>query len=625
MYFTKRILALALAVIFSFGAVSVTAFVGLLPAAAEVESTLGAAAACTGHTLGTFSDLPACVNASGELHLCDNNFPDAGFREGLREEHHFRYPEGAFSLDITSDNCLYKNTVKIITSILLDGNWGRMKCVKGIEFFENLNYLEVNSIESLDISHNKKLVRLSCQFSYFDSLDVSKNPELKYLVCSNSHFTSLDLSHNPKLEELNCSGNKLTQLDLTHNPELTYLNCINNGLEQLDLTHNAELTHLSCSNNALKQLDLPNDSKLTSLGCANNSLEQLDVSGNPALETLECYGNRLAKLDVRKNLKLKTLLCQYNSLSVLDLRRNVLLENLDCSNNMIVRLELGDVENAVYSPQYKYLALIPGETSFDMRRIIADGNLGRITEVLGLYVDPGFLAPMESVENLCEYHPETGIVTLEKEYEYYEPLQFLEMSIKLFVGEDLPDMNLIVKFTDDPDKEVPDAEPEPDAPLTDEEYIADIIVKTGDATENPSFDLVIEAPEEYRAGSEFDVTVSIANITDAEGIISLLADLYYDAEKLLLLNAVDEEGVIDCISLPDGWEAVVHFDRDTDHNIVYNGHIMLMYGREAQSKTRIASPATIPKQGNHKAFSPLFRRIILWYNLKYRAVRKTLV
>ena len=53
--------------------------------------------------------------------------------------------------------------------------------------------------------------------------------------------------------------------------------------------------------------------------------------------------------------------------------------------------------------------------------------------------------------------------------------------------------------------------------------------------------------------------------------------------------------------------------------------LMLMYGREAQSKTRIASPATIPKQGNHKAFSPLFRRIILWYNLKYRAVRKTLV
>ena len=32
---------------------------------------------------------------------------------------------------------------------------------------------------------------------------------------------------------------------------------------------------------------------------------------------------------------------------------------------------------------------------------------------------------------------------------------------------------------------------------------------------------------------------------------------------------------------------------------------MLMYSREAQSKTRIASPATIPKQGNHKAF-PLF-------------------
>lgn len=81
MYFTKRILALALAVIFSFGAVSVTAFAGLLPAAAEGESTLGAAAACTGHTLGTFSDLPACVNSAGELHICANNFPDEVFRK----------------------------------------------------------------------------------------------------------------------------------------------------------------------------------------------------------------------------------------------------------------------------------------------------------------------------------------------------------------------------------------------------------------------------------------------------------------------------------------------------------------------------------------------------------------
>ena len=32
-------------------------------------------------------------------------------------------------------------------------------------------------------------------------------------------------------------------------------------------------------------------------------------------------------------------------------------------------------------------------------------------------------------------------------------------------------------------------------------------------------------------------------------------------------------------------------------NVITNPNIMLMYGREAQSKTRIASPATIPKSG----------------------------
>ena len=52
-----------------------------------------------------------------------------------------------------------------------------------------------------------------------------------------------------------------------------------------------------------------------------------------------------------------------------------------------------------------------------------------------------------------------------------------------------------------------------------------------------------------------------------------------------------------------------------------------MYGKEASNRKQEIDRQhyTIPKQGNHKAFSPLFRRIILWYNLKYRAVRKTLV
>lgn len=79
-HFFKKALSLALAVLFTLGAVSATAFVGLLPAVAEDEHTLGATAACSGHTLSTFSGVPACVNANDELHICENNFPDDNFR-----------------------------------------------------------------------------------------------------------------------------------------------------------------------------------------------------------------------------------------------------------------------------------------------------------------------------------------------------------------------------------------------------------------------------------------------------------------------------------------------------------------------------------------------------------------
>lgn len=73
-HFFKKALSLALAVLFTLGAVSATAFVGLLPAVAEDEHTLGATAACTGHTLGAFNNVPACVNANGELHFARITF-----------------------------------------------------------------------------------------------------------------------------------------------------------------------------------------------------------------------------------------------------------------------------------------------------------------------------------------------------------------------------------------------------------------------------------------------------------------------------------------------------------------------------------------------------------------------
>ena len=119
---------------------------------------------------------------------------------------------------------------------------------------------------------------------------------------------------------------------------------------------------------------------------------------------------------------------------------------------------------------------------------------------------------------------------------------------------------------------------EPKPPVDDDpdkKYIEEIIASVGEKNPDGQFDLVIEAPEEYKAGDEITVNVKIKNIKVEEGIVSLLADFYYDNEKLTLLNTADEDGAIECITLPDSWENLVKQDKDEQHNVIDNGHITL--------------------------------------------------
>ena len=110
---------------------------------------------------------------------------------------------------------------------------------------------------------------------------------------------------------------------------------------------------------------------------------------------------------------------------------------------------------------------------------------------------------------------------------------------------------------------------------SDKKYIEKIIASVGEKNPDGQFDLVIEAPGKYKAGDEITVNVKIKNIKVEEGIASLLADFYYDNEKLTLLNTADEDGAIECITLPDSWENLVKQDKDEQHNVIDNGHITL--------------------------------------------------
>ncbi len=331
-HFFKKTLSLALAVLFTLGAVSATAFVGLLPAAAEGESTLGATAACSGHTLGTFNNVPVCVNADDELHICKNNFPDDNFRNYVSN--------GGF--DTENNGYFSASEIESVKEIRCENS--NIVSLQGIEFFNNLTVLKCysNQIVTVDVSKNAALTELWCSNNQLTTLDVSNNTALTTLSCGSNQLGSLDVSNNVKLTELSCYDSQLTSLDVSNNVELTELHCNNNQLTTLDVSNNAALTTLSCISNQLTSLDVGNNTKLTSLFCNNNQLTSLDISNNVELTVLYCYDNQLTSLDVSNNTTLATLRCDSNQLTSLNVSNNVKLTDLNCYGNQLTTLDVSN-------------------------------------------------------------------------------------------------------------------------------------------------------------------------------------------------------------------------------------------------------------------------------------------
>lgn len=72
-----------------------------------------------------------------------------------------------------------------------------------------------------------------------------------------------------------------------------------------------------------------------------------------------------------------------------------------------------------------------------------------------------------------------------------------------------------------------------------------------------ALDLVIGTSEN---GEELSVTVTVENITETLHVVEYVVD--YDSDKLELVNTVDEDGVLDCITnLPKDWENFVGVDK----------------------------------------------------------------
>ena len=294
-----------------------------------VEESLGASAACEGHFLGTFSGVPACVNETGDLHVCENNFPNENFRDYV------------LTLNGADDKYLTTDEISSIEYISVINN-SAITNIYGIEYFILLKELRCSylSLNNLNLSNNTVLEHLSCHGNDLTKLDISNNVFLTYLSCHNNKLTELIVSMNRALTYLDCSYNQLTLLDISANTALTHLNCVGNKLIELNASNQEKLEILKCDNNQIEKLDIKISIELKELYCTSNKLTELNVSNNTNLTKFYCSKNQLTNLNVGENKSLQWLYCDNNLLRDLDVSNNKNLVCLSCPNNQLTKLDV---------------------------------------------------------------------------------------------------------------------------------------------------------------------------------------------------------------------------------------------------------------------------------------------
>ena len=205
----------------------------------------------------------------------------------------------------------------------------------------NLSSGEVNRIETLNVSHMgiedlkgveylTSITEIDCSYNQIEKLDLSKNKRLIRITCNNNKINSISFPKENKINTLECSSNRLTTIDLKILTSMRNFYCGDNLLTTLDLSKNTQLEYVGCASNKLTSLKTDKLTKLLSITCHKNFLTELNVKNSTNLQTLWCQENRISELDLSNNQDLAYLNCGYNCLTHLDLSKNKKLKSFSC-------------------------------------------------------------------------------------------------------------------------------------------------------------------------------------------------------------------------------------------------------------------------------------------------------
>ena len=131
-----------------------------------------------------------CMAASADVKIDSKNFPDANFREYVRQ------------FDTDQNGSFSEEEIQNTTAFYYCSNKG-IASMKGVEFFTALTSISCNKnqLTELDLSKNTALKTLDCTMNQLTQLKLNSS-ELVYLVCWSNKLTQLNISKCPKLDQL---------------------------------------------------------------------------------------------------------------------------------------------------------------------------------------------------------------------------------------------------------------------------------------------------------------------------------------------------------------------------------------------------------------------------------------
>ena len=197
--------------------------------------------------------LPATALADTGVAINEANFPDAAFRDYVKENYDTDTDGKLSSLEIEDIAEVYirnDETIKSLTGI------------KNFTYLETLTCYGCANLTSVDVSGMTSLVEIYTYRSGITSINVSGCTSLDRLWTYRSYITSLDASGCSNLTDIQCYSCKLNTINVSGCTSLNSLDCSENNISSLNLTGLGNLYYLNVSENPVKYIFVGNSPAL---------------------------------------------------------------------------------------------------------------------------------------------------------------------------------------------------------------------------------------------------------------------------------------------------------------------------------------------------------------------------